>query len=132
MLGVRRTGWRSRGGRPRAGGFSMDQQTYQQMLAEVRAIDSEGDERTVVARAAGLLAGRVGCRVREAHVYLLSIAQEQGREPVEVAADILRVLEARAVSAASGSLRSTVAGALREVSPRRSTVRPAAGPGPPV
>ena len=110
----------------------MDQQTYQQMLAEVRALDSERDERTVVARAAGLLAGRVGCRVREAHVYLLSIAQEQGREPVEVAADILRVLEARAVSAASGSLRSTVAGALREVSPRRSTVRRAAEPGPPV
>src|SRR5689334_4200797 len=109
MLGKRppdRTGmpaarlWRATEGRA----SRMDQQAYQRMLDEVLALDADADARTIVARAAGLLAGRVGCRVREAHVHLLGIAQEQGREPADVAAAVLAVLEGQAPEAAD-SLR---------------------------
>lgn len=44
-------------------------------------------------RAAGLLAGRTGCRVGEAHALLLQLASEQGRDVREVAAEALAALE---------------------------------------
>jgi serine phosphatase RsbU (regulator of sigma subunit) len=69
------------------------QQVYDRLLEQVREIDAHTDPVVVVARAAGLLAGRVGCRVREAHVRLIDMAAEQGREVPDVAADVLSVLE---------------------------------------
>ena len=47
-------------------------QDYQQRLAEIDAVVARAqlDPALVVERAAGLLAGRVGCRVDEAHTYL--------------------------------------------------------------
>src|SRR5438477_9216587 len=70
------------------------QQAYLRLSGGVRtAAGEEAGPRSLVDRAAGLLAGRVGCPVREAHVHLLRIAEEQGREPARVAADVLAVLE---------------------------------------
>src|SRR2546421_8001759 len=70
------------------------QQAYLRLIEGVRtAAGEEAGPRSLVDRAAGLLAGRVGCPVREAHVHLLRIAEEQGRDPARVAADILAVLE---------------------------------------
>jgi serine phosphatase RsbU (regulator of sigma subunit) len=70
------------------------QQAYRRLIEGVRtAAEEEAGPRSLVDRAAGLLAGRVGCPVREAHVHLLRIAEEEGREPARVAADVLAVLE---------------------------------------
>jgi PAS domain S-box-containing protein len=99
----------------------MDHEAYLRMLDEARALDADAEPRTTVARAAGLLAGRVGCRVREAQVHLLDIAREQGREPAEVAEAVLAVLETEAAS--PESVRSTVAGALRAGSRRAAQRR---------
>lgn len=51
------------------------------------------DPEVVVARAAGLLAGRVGCLVDEAHAYLLREAAQEGREPDVVAREFLACLQ---------------------------------------
>jgi serine phosphatase RsbU (regulator of sigma subunit) len=71
------------------------QQGYLDRLAEIGAKVDQArlSPDAVVDRAAGLLAGRVGCRVSEAHTHLLQLASEQGREPVQVAAETLTVLE---------------------------------------
>jgi serine phosphatase RsbU (regulator of sigma subunit) len=70
------------------------QQAYLRLIEGVRtAAEKEAGPRSLVDRAAGLLAGRVGCPVREAHVHLLRIAEEQDRDPARVAADVLAVLE---------------------------------------
>src|SRR4051812_48562281 len=47
----------------------------------------------VAERAAGLLAGRIGCRVDDAHTYLRQLAAEQDRDVRAVAADVLATLE---------------------------------------
>nr|BFE82338.1 hypothetical protein GCM10020093_049390 [Planobispora longispora] len=39
------------------------------------------DPEVVLGRAAGLLAGRTGCRVDEAHAHLLRLAAERGDDP---------------------------------------------------
>ncbi|MCM4082350.1 PP2C family protein-serine/threonine phosphatase [Paractinoplanes hotanensis] len=44
-------------------------------------------------RAAGLIAGRVGCRVSEAHTQISRIAQAQGCSAQEIAGDVLSTLE---------------------------------------
>ena len=44
-------------------------------------------------RAAGLLAGRTGCRVGEAHALLLQLASERGCDVRELAAEALAALE---------------------------------------
>ncbi|GIH78866.1 hypothetical protein Plo01_52950 [Planobispora longispora] len=51
------------------------------------------DPEVVLGRAAGLLAGRTGCRVDEAHAHLLRLAAERGDDPGETAADVLEALE---------------------------------------
>ena len=88
-------------------------QTYLSLIEGIRtAAEAEAGPRSLVDRAAGLLAGRVGCPVREAHVHLLRIAEEQGRDPARVAGDILAVLE----TASAGDdrrVRSEVDEALR-------------------
>src|SRR4051794_464553 len=86
----------------KAGGVvDQRQQLYDRLLAEVREIDAHTDPVVVVARAAGLLAGRVGCPVREAHVRLIDMAAEQGRDVAEVAAGVLAVLESPTPPAAA-------------------------------
>ncbi|WP_199753005.1 SpoIIE family protein phosphatase [Actinoplanes sp. ATCC 53533] len=74
-------------------------------------------------RAAGLLAGRIGCRVEEAHAYLRQLATEQDRDVRAVAAEVMVTLEARAVTP-PGRLRTAAAAALTE------RAQPVVGPGP--
>jgi serine phosphatase RsbU (regulator of sigma subunit) len=70
------------------------QQAYLRLIERVRtAAEEEAGPRSLIDRAAGLLAGRVGCPVREAHVHLLRIAEEQDRDPARVATDVLALLE---------------------------------------
>jgi serine phosphatase RsbU (regulator of sigma subunit) len=86
---------------------------YLSLLDEIRtAGEAEADPRSLVDRAAGLLAGRVGCPVREAYGHLLRIAEEQDREPGSVAADVLAVLETGTTAGAGGRVRSVVDEAL--------------------
>jgi AmiR/NasT family two-component response regulator len=60
---------------------------YRQRLAEIeaRVRSARLDPSVVLERAAGLVAGRVGCRVEEAHAYIRQLAREQGRDRSEVA-----------------------------------------------
>ncbi|HYN96905.1 MAG TPA: SpoIIE family protein phosphatase [Pilimelia sp.] len=80
------------------------QQAYRKILERIRVAgrDPELDGRRVLDRAAGLLAGRVGCRVAEAHVQLTQLAAEQGRDAHEVAAGVLATLESRAAPTVGG------------------------------
>jgi len=87
---------------------------YRQRLAALTEAVTRArlDPEAQVQRAAGLLAGRVGCRVDEAHTYLLDRAAQQGRPIVAVAGDILASLEGR-LGPASPSLDAVVDQALR-------------------
>jgi serine phosphatase RsbU (regulator of sigma subunit) len=84
------------------------QQDYLQRLADIDAAvaRAQPDPRVLVDRAAGFIAGRVGCRIDEAYGQLQLIATEQGRPLAEVAGDVLATMqthmpaEARAVRAA--------------------------------
>ncbi|MBG0561482.1 SpoIIE family protein phosphatase [Actinoplanes aureus] len=75
-------------------------QGYQHRLNELEAKIGRArlDPVVVCERAAGLLAGRIGCRVDEAHTHLRQLAAEQDRDVHEVAADALAALEARGVT----------------------------------
>jgi serine phosphatase RsbU (regulator of sigma subunit) len=110
------------------------QQVYDQLLEQVRLIEADTDPAVVVAHAAGLLAGRVGCRVREAHVHLVDMAAEQGRELPAVAADVLSVLEARTPQTPAGIdsvLRTArMAPSLPAAPPSTSAVAPTSPAGP--
>jgi serine phosphatase RsbU (regulator of sigma subunit) len=68
---------------------------YRRRLADLDAAVARArmQPEAVVQSAAGLLAGRVGCRVSEAHAHLLGLASEQGRAAAEVAAELLDALE---------------------------------------
>ncbi|MCM4078876.1 SpoIIE family protein phosphatase [Paractinoplanes hotanensis] len=70
---------------------------YRQRLAALAETVAQAqlDPAAQVHRAAGLLAGRVGCRVDEAHTYLLDRAAQQGRPAAAVAGDILMALQGR-------------------------------------
>jgi serine phosphatase RsbU (regulator of sigma subunit) len=70
---------------------------YRQRLANIDAVVARArlDPALVVERAAGLLAGRVGCRVDEAHTYLLRRAAEQRRPVEDVASEVSATLESR-------------------------------------
>ena len=90
------------------------QQAYLSLIDEIRsAVEAEAGPRSLLDRAAGLLAGRVGCRVREAYTYLLRLAAEQGREPAPLAAEVIAVLEAGVGTGDDRRLRSVVDEALR-------------------
>src|SRR5690242_7650101 len=91
--------------------------------------EREVGPRSLVDRAAGLLAGKVGCPVREAHAHLLRIAEEQRRDPADVAADLIAVLDAAASSGGESRVRSLLDEALR-LRRRRRDPRSAAGVGP--
>ncbi|MGW0807829.1 SpoIIE family protein phosphatase [Nonomuraea sp. NPDC002799] len=58
----------------------------------------------VIGRASGLLAGRTGCRIGEAHAYLLRSAAEQRRAVHELAADVVATLEGQATREAVADL----------------------------
>ncbi len=97
--------------------------SYLELLDEIRtAAEAELEPRSLVDRAAGLLAGKVGCPVREAHAHLLRIAEEQGREPADVAADLVAVLEAAAAPGSQRRVRSLVDAAVGSASRRRRRV----------
>ena len=102
------------------------QQTYLRLLDEIRtAAEVEAGPRSLVDRAAGLLAGRVGCPVREAHTHLVRIADEQGRDPADMAADVLAVLETAPSAETDRRVRSAVDEALRvRRRPRRGRRQP--------
>ncbi len=72
------------------------QQQYVHRLAEIDAKVRRARlaPDVLIAQAAGLLAGRVGCRVDEAQAYLLQLASEQRREPHLVATELIAGLEA--------------------------------------
>jgi serine phosphatase RsbU (regulator of sigma subunit)/PAS domain-containing protein len=70
-------------------------QGYLRRLAQIdaRVESARLDPVVVLERAAGLVAGRVGCRVEQAHAHLRQLAVEQDRDVVAVAADVLFALE---------------------------------------
>jgi serine phosphatase RsbU (regulator of sigma subunit) len=106
------------------------QRAYLSLIDDIRgAVEAEAGPRSLLDRAAGLLAGRVGCRVREAYTYLLRLAEEQRRDPGRVAADVLAVLEPTATASPDRQLRSAVDEALRARRAGRPP-RPAGTPDP--
>ncbi|WIN00666.1 SpoIIE family protein phosphatase [Actinoplanes oblitus] len=104
---------------------------YLQRLAEIddAVARARPDPMVLVERAAGLLAGRVGCRVDEAQAQLRQIAAERGRAPAEVAQDLLAALESRPPTTRQ-TVRTAVEKALRRPSPaaRAAPRKPAAHP----
>src|SRR5689334_4609821 len=93
----------------------------------------EGD-RVLIERAAGLLAGRSRCRVADAHRHLVRMAADQQRDMAEVAAGVLRVLDAPAAEpwppaqvpqmvAAALGLRRPVSTPIRRYTPWVSVVQ---------
>jgi serine phosphatase RsbU (regulator of sigma subunit) len=90
------------------------QQDYLQRLAELDAAvaRAQPNPALLVERAAGLIAGRAGCRIEDAHAQLRLLATEQGREPVDVAVDILSVLHT-SPSEDTSDVRTAVEDALR-------------------
>jgi serine phosphatase RsbU (regulator of sigma subunit) len=94
------------------------QQEYLRRLADIDATvaSAQIDPDVVLERAAGLLAGRAGCRITEAHAQLLQFASEQGRDPGAVAADVVAGLESQ-LPVESARVRALVGDALRP--PRR-------------
>jgi serine phosphatase RsbU (regulator of sigma subunit) len=89
-------------------------QDYLQRLADIddAVARAQPEPDVLVERAAGLIAGRVGCRIEEAHAHLRQIASEQDREPAEVAGDVLIALQARLPAGAS-TVRAAVESVLR-------------------
>jgi hypothetical protein len=85
------------------------QRTYQQLLDDIAAsVGTQSVEPAgAVGRAAAMLAGRVGCRIREAQAHVERLAREQGREPGEVAVELISVLESQ--SAPGGERRAHIA-----------------------
>jgi serine phosphatase RsbU (regulator of sigma subunit) len=109
------------------------QEGYLQRLAELDAAVAKAQlaPELLLERAAGLLAGRTGCRVDEAHAHLLLLAAEQDRDPRDVAAETLTALEGQAPTSGN-RVRAAVNQVLRlphrdATRPRR--LRPAAEPG---
>jgi serine phosphatase RsbU (regulator of sigma subunit) len=96
------------------------QQDYLQRLADIDAAvaRAQPDPRVLVDRAAGFIAGRVGCRIDEAYAQLQLIATEQGRLLAEVAGDVL-AMQTR-LPAEDRAVRAAVESVLQ---PGRTTVR---------
>jgi serine phosphatase RsbU (regulator of sigma subunit) len=71
-------------------------QAYAQAVEDLHAAahkprDDAG--RGTVDRAVGLLAGRTGCRLADAHRHLLRMAADQGRDVADAAAGVIRLLD---------------------------------------
>ncbi|MEV6596793.1 SpoIIE family protein phosphatase [Actinoplanes sp. NPDC051346] len=89
-------------------------QGYRQRLAELDAKIGRAylGADVVGERAAGLLAGRIGCRVDEAHAYLRQLAAEQSRDVQVVAAEVVATLETLGGPLPADRLRSAADEAL--------------------
>jgi serine phosphatase RsbU (regulator of sigma subunit)/PAS domain-containing protein len=105
------------------------QQDYLQRLADLEAAiaRAQPDPDLLVERAAGLIAGRAGCRIEEAHAQLQLLATEQGREPPEVAAEILAMLNTSS-PAETSDVRTAVEDALRPLSRQSAQAPPRPAP----
>ncbi|WP_379038806.1 SpoIIE family protein phosphatase [Paractinoplanes deccanensis] len=71
-------------------------QAYAAAVESLRpsATDDPGEAgRLTVERAVGLLAGRARCRLAEAHRHLLRMGAEEGRDLIEVASGVIRMLD---------------------------------------
>ncbi|MEV4409453.1 SpoIIE family protein phosphatase [Actinoplanes sp. NPDC049598] len=81
--------------------------------------------RLTVERAVGLLAGRARCRLAEAHRHLLQMGAEQGRDLIEVAGGVIRLLDGPDPGPAPVAGLSTVvpAGPVRQFAPWIATVQ---------
>jgi serine phosphatase RsbU (regulator of sigma subunit) len=103
-------------------------QAYLDRLAEIdaRVGAVRADPVVVIERAAGMVAGRVGCRVEEARAFLSQLAAEQGRDRHELAAEVLLALEPAAPSRPR-RMRATVERALHRP---HADAPPADGSGP--
>ncbi|WP_328474229.1 SpoIIE family protein phosphatase [Actinoplanes sp. NBC_00393] len=94
------------------------QQGYRQRLAELDAKIEQARPRPdmVCERAAGLLAGHIGCRIDEAHSHLRLLAAQQATPVSRVAADLIAALEPTRPTS-SHRLREATDAALREAPP---------------
>jgi serine phosphatase RsbU (regulator of sigma subunit) len=100
-------------------------QDYLQRLAQIddAVARAQPEPGVLVEQAAGVIAGRVGCRVDEAHAQLRQIASEQGRRPVDVAGDVLTTMQTP-LTAEAGTVRAAVESILSR--PDRPRWRPPA------
>ena len=104
----------------------MDQQAeYLRRLAEIDAAVAKARPTTdvVVERAAGMLAGRVGCRFSEARAYLFQLAAQERRPAGDVAAETMALLDSQSGTAEAGRLRAAVDRALVPHLPAKRTGR---------
>lgn len=90
------------------------QPPYGRVLSDLRTGVglAPGGADATVERAAAMLAGRVGCRIAQAHAHLARIAAEHQRDVREVADELLLVLESHAAPGGAGRARSVVAKAI--------------------
>ncbi|MET8991336.1 SpoIIE family protein phosphatase [Nonomuraea wenchangensis] len=104
---------------------------YRGRLADLdaRLARARSHPEVLLARASGLLAGRTGCRVGEAHAYLVRLAAERRRPVHELAAEVLAALE-RLPPRGEAGLAATVEAALpsRRSPARHATLPPAPPP----
>src|SRR3954449_1014160 len=98
---------------------------YEQRLAELDAKVAQArlSPEAVCERAAGLLAGRIGCRIDEAPAHLRLLASQHRKSVDTVAAEVIVALEARQPTPSQQLLR-TVDEALRAA--HRGPATPAA------
>jgi serine phosphatase RsbU (regulator of sigma subunit) len=100
---------------------------YLQRLAQFDAAVAAAQPapEVVLERAAGLLAGRAGCRFSEAHAYLVQLASQRERAPAELAAEMLAALDSQSTPGGAGRLRAAVDEALvPDRPPRHGAHRP--------
>ena len=97
------------------------QQDYLQRLADIDAAvaRAQPDPGVLVERAAGYIAGRVGCRIDEAYRQLQRMATEQDRPLAEVAEGVLATMQTR-LPAEDRAVRAAVESVLQ---PERTTAR---------
>lgn len=102
---------------------------YRRRLAELDAKIEQArpDPDVLCERAAGLLAGRIGCRIDEAHGHLRLLASQQGASLGTVAADLIAALETKQPTS-SQTLRQAADAVLQAVgdSPSARPCRPRA------
>src|SRR3954469_832468 len=81
---------------------------YQQRLAELDAMVAEArlSPDSLCERAAGLLAGRIGCRIDEAHAHLRLLAGQQEKSVDTVAEEVIITLEPRQPTSSQRLLRT--------------------------
>ncbi|NJP92531.1 SpoIIE family protein phosphatase [Nonomuraea sp. FMUSA5-5] len=104
----------------------MNPEGYRSRLADLdaRIGKAQPPPDVVLGQAGGLLAGRAGCRLGEAHAYLVRLAAEQQRPAHELAAELLAALE-REPTRGHPFISATMEAALR---PAQEQADPAPAP----